>query len=136
MTLAPRLHRQPDTPDGDDAGIRRSVDLLLRLEAWANGRARGSDARLPVLCPIADMVRDHGGQPGDMIVMACVYVDTRDGKGRQRFALHELRLAADALDADPSYPAARMLAAALRWATGRAMRAAHDLQRSLEPAGG
>lgn len=132
MTLAPRLFpTTPDTPSGDDAAIGRSVDLLLRLEAWANGRARGSDARLPVLMPVAHMVPDHAGQPGDMIIFAAVYVDARDGQGRQRFALHELRLAAAALDADPSYPAARMLAAALRWATGRAMRAAHTLQRSL-----
>jgi hypothetical protein len=132
MTLAPHLPpTSPATPEGDDAAIGRSVDLLLRLEAWAEGRARGSDARQPCLMPVAHMTPDYAGGPGDMIIFAAVYVDTRDGQGRQRFALHELRLAADALDADPSWSAARMLAASLRWATGRAMRAAQLLQRSL-----
>ncbi|MFN3352611.1 MAG: hypothetical protein ACK4Z5_03295 [Brevundimonas sp.] len=121
MTALQDFPRSPDTPQGDDAGIRRSVHLLMRLEA---GRA------LPVLTPIADMAPACDGS-GEVFVYCTVYVDAVDGKGRERFALHEVRLAADALDADPSIPAARFVAGRLRVAAAHAARAALLLQRSL-----
>lgn len=105
-----------DTPASALLTAERVSDLLIRLERMA--------PRLPSMAPLADLRPAHDGT-GDVFVFCTVMICGRP------FALHEVRLAADCLDADPPFPAAPSLAPALRDAVAQAAAAALSLQRSL-----
>lgn len=125
----PQIDTAPLPPPlvGDDAPqaalltAERVSDLLIALERAA--------PRAPTLTPMADLRPAHDGT-GDLFVFATVFVGL-DLAPPQPFALHEVRLAADCLDADPPFPAAPSLAPALRAAVAQAAAAALSLQRSL-----
>lgn len=121
-TLA--LSPTPATPAPPvDPTVDRVADLLLRIER------RPTSA--PVLRPIADLLPADDGS-GDVMVRATVFVDLVDGCGPQPFDLDEVLLAADALEADPPFTAARVwIAPALRRAEAAARLSAVTFARSL-----